>query len=185
MQSSKIVLDNSEQNAVSDIIGLPTIDIVNSNINNGTAWKATVVASCTVGALYYDHIRTPNTTTLHVLDIFASIEHSTVGGSIISLYKSPATHTITAATGTGTAATPINFNFSDTANTTTMKIFAGSTYESSLAAANLVESHVSNLYAPSVHIGRYVLAANENYTLKYQSIASNTTAHINYEWYAV
>ena len=183
-QNFKISLDNTPEQVVSNIVGLPTIDIYNSNIINGTSWCAANVASCTVGALYYEHIRTPNITTLHNIQIDLSIEHPTTGGANIYLYKSPSTHTISVA-GTGTVVAPINRNLADTAHTTTLQVFAGTVYDSSLTVGNLIKSDTSNLYAPNVSMGRYMLAANSNYTLKYQSVASNTTAHININWYTV
>lgn len=183
-QGYKIVLDNSNEQTVSNTRGLPTLDIFDQHILNGTAWEAAAISSCTSGALTYYHIRTPNTTTLHNLLLDFSIEHPTTGGAVVSLYKSPATHTITGG-ATGTVVAPVNRYLGNTANTTTVQIFKGTTYESSLTAGNLIESYTTNVSSPNVSIGRYLLASNENYTIKYQSVASNTTLHLNANWYPV
>ena len=176
-QAVKLILDNATEQSLHDTRGLPTLDIYESHVLNGTAWGVSNVSSSTAGSVYY-HIRTPNTTTSHKAFLDISTEHATSGGSTIALYNTAPTITTT-----GTVLTPLNRSFGDTANTTTMQVFYGTAYDSSLTSTNLVETHAVNADYPDVKMGRFLLGSNANYTLKYTGVASNTTAHININWY--
>lgn len=185
-QGYKIVLDESPEITVNHTNPLPTIDIVHEHVHDGAFWSVANNYGATASTHYW-HIRTANTTTQNHLTAYVSAD--TPG--TVSLYKSPATHSITAA-ATGTNLAPVNHNLSDTTHTTTLQVFGGTAYDSSLTSTNLLESaYIGASVNPAFTFGgnaasrnEWILAQNSNYTLKWICAATGT-ANVNISWYTV